>query len=72
MYRMYEDPYSLETELKSLKEYYNQLIEAAERKGCFAVEWDIASDVCQEIAELKERINFAWQDDEADVYGYDY
>ena len=34
MYRMYEDPYALETELKSLKEYYNQLIEVAEQKGC--------------------------------------
>lgn len=59
MYRMYEDPYALETELKSLKEYYNQLLMVAEQKGCFAVEWDIASDVCQEIAELEAELEMA-------------
>lgn len=79
MYRQYEDPYSLETELKSLKEYYIQLMDIAERKGLLAPEWDMASDICQEIMdlketieELKERKNFAIQDMEAEEYGYSY
>lgn len=28
-------------------------------------------DIAIEIAELKDRINFAWQDDEAEMEGYE-
>ena len=50
MYRQYENPYTLEKRLAELKELraYNPEDE----------------DLAQEIAELEERINFAWQDDE--------
>lgn len=61
MYRQYENPYKLEEQLKELKEEYHKAIEEDEDEEtlinleCF-------------IAELEERINFAWQDDEYDDY----
>jgi hypothetical protein len=55
MYRQYEDPHKLEKRLEELM---------AERERC---EDDIDRMYIDEsIAELKERINFAWQDDEYD------
>lgn len=57
MYRQYENPYALEERLKELKEEYRIAIaENADEERLI----DIACD----IAELEERINFAWQDDE--------
>ena len=50
MYRGYENPYRLE---ESLKEAEKML---AEDPGNI--------DIANEVAELKERVNFAWQDDE--------
>jgi hypothetical protein len=29
-------------------------------------------DLVIRIGELEERLNFAWQDDEAEAFGYDY
>ena len=55
MYRQYEDPYKLE----------QQLAEAQERLAQNPDDEDYAI----EVADLKERINFAWQDDE---YECDY
>ena len=52
MYRRYEDPYKLE----------QQLAEAQERLAQDPYDEDLAN----EVAELKDRINFAWQDDEYD------
>ena len=52
MYRQYEDPHKLETQLAELKE---QLANDPN---------DI--ELAISIAELKDRINFAWQDDEYD------
>lgn len=59
MYRQYEDPRKLEDQLAELKE---QLREA------YALGVDVyeLQDLEMEIAELKERINFAWQDEEYD------
>jgi hypothetical protein len=59
MYRQYENPHTLEQQLAELEARY-----VAE------TDLDILMDLAQDIAELKDRINFAWQDDEYD--GYDY
>lgn len=52
MYRQYEDARKLETQLAELKERYAQTTDEIERMY-------LAID----IHELKERINFAWQDE---------
>ena len=57
MYRQYENPYNLEKQLKELKEEYHTAIEAnADEETLINLGYDIA--------ELEERINFAWQDDD--------
>ena len=58
MYRRYENPYRLEEHLAKLKE----------RRANTTDEDEIMS-LDEDIAELKERINFAWQDDEYDEFG---
>ena len=56
MYRQYENPYNLEEQLKELQEKYKKAIEAnADEETIMYLAFDIE--------ELKERINFAWQDD---------
>lgn len=57
IYRQYEDPYKLEQELERLKK--------------LQVDDPYNDDIAIEIAELKDRINFAWQDDEAEMEGYE-
>lgn len=61
MYRQYENPYSLENQLKELE---------AELQEAYALGTDMEDliDLQIEIADLKDRINFAWQDDEYDGY----
>ena len=59
MYRQYEDPHKLERQLKELKEEYRQAIEED-------ADEEYLIDYSYKIAELEERINFAWQDDEYD------
>lgn len=63
MYRQYENPYELNKYLCELEAEYQTLIES----GVDADEEDFIDLYC-EIADIKERINFAWQDDE---YNYD-
>ena len=60
MYRRYEDPYKLEKQLAQLKK---------RRKKSKDEEEIMYLDM--EIAELKDRINFAWQDDEYECEGGD-
>ena len=60
MYRQYENPYKLEEQLKELKEEYHNTTDE-----------DKLISLSESIAELEERINFAWQDDEYDSE-YDY
>lgn len=62
MYRQYENPYELEKQLEELKE---------ELHKAYALGADVyeLEDLEITIAELKERINFAWQDDEYDMNG---
>ena len=61
MFRTYENPVKLQDML-------NDLIE---QRGCDMDE-DSWISLEQEIAELEERINFAWQDDEYDGYDDGY
>lgn len=56
IYRRYEDPYKLEKYLEKLIEEYDE---------------NPDEDLAIEIASVKERINFAWQDDEAEIEGYE-
>lgn len=63
MYRQYENPYKLEKWLEELEKEYQEAIEAnADEQRIMDLQMDIA--------ELKDRINFAWQDDEFDSYDY--
>ena len=55
MYRQYENPHKLQEQLEELKSQYAQCEDEDER-----------IDISLAIADLKERINFAWQDDEFD------
>lgn len=57
MYRSYEDPGLLEAQLAELKEAYAR-----------ETDEDRLIDLAIEIEDLKQRINFAWQDDEYDGY----
>lgn len=56
MYRSYENPYSLEDQLKELEAEYNSIPFNSDNE-------DRLISLGESIAELKERINFAWQDD---------
>lgn len=58
IYRRYEDPYKLEKQLAELKEQRANTINDSE------LEW-----LNEAIAELEERVNFAWQDDEYEMDG---
>ena len=55
MYRQYENPHALQERLERIKEEYNKEIDI-----------DRKIDLHETIAELEERINFAWQDIEYD------
>ena len=59
MYRQYENPYKLQKQLGELKEEYRIAVEAN-------ADEEILTNLAYDIAELEERINFAWQDDEYD------
>lgn len=53
MYRSYEDPYKLQKELDKLRELY-----------CNVTDEDVRIDLAFDIAELEDRLRFAWDDDE--------
>lgn len=60
MYRQYEDPYQIE-----------RLIERAEidmQEAIAMGDEDAQISIAEELAELNDRLNFAWQDDEYDGY----
>ena len=58
MYRQYEDPGKLEARLKVLQEEREAAILDGDEDHVIALDEDIA--------ELKERIRFAWDDEEYD------
>lgn len=62
MYRQYEDPWVLEERLKELEARYNE--------AQFDGEDDV--DLYLEMYELRDRINYAWQDNEYECDCYDY
>lgn len=65
MYRQYENPYELENRLEELKrELHKAYAMGADAENLI--------DLHMEIADLKDRINFAWQDDEYDGYDDNY
>ena len=65
MYRQYENPWELEEELAKL-EYE---LTMAEYEGASNEE---LADIQMSIYEIKDRINFAWQDNEFECDNYDY
>lgn len=58
MYRQYEDPYVIERQIESLEIDMQEAISAGDE------DWQIS--IAEELAELRDRLNFAWQDDEYD------
>lgn len=67
MYRQYEDPYVIEGYLKEAKERLNKAKAEARNDD----DWDRLVYLYQDVEELEERLNFAWQDDEAEANGWE-
>lgn len=65
MYRQYENPYELNKYLCELEAEYQTAVENDE-------DVETLIDLQIDIEVLKDRINFAWQDDEYDCDNYDY
>ena len=63
MYRQYENPRLLEKQLKRLKEEYKILLEQD-------ADLDSLFEMKENISELEERVNFAWQDEYEDQYRF--
>lgn len=57
MHRQYENANTLEKQLEKLKEEYRTAVEND-------ADEDTLINLHVQIAELEERVNFAWQDDE--------
>lgn len=55
MYRQYEDPAKIQKLLDKAKTRLNAAIDAGQ---------DDIIDLHEEVADLEERLNFAWQDEE--------
>jgi len=65
LYRQYEDPYEIQSMLNAARAEYNREINSGRNPE------DLIDEMIR-IHELEERLNFAWQDDEAEAFGYDY
>lgn len=61
MYRQYENPRGLEKQLEEKKARYEEL-KAKVDNG--ELDFDVLVDAQEDIAELEDRVNFAWQDEE--------
>ena len=72
MYRQYENPNELKEYLEDLKTAYLIMSAESENWVFYDGRWEALSDLLNEIADIEERINFAYQDEEAEEYGYDY
>lgn len=59
-YRQYEDPRALEKELKEKKE----LLEKAQNEGA---DEDTLVELHDQVEDLEQRVNIAWQDEEFDM-----
>ena len=65
MYRQYENPYELNKYLCELEAEFDTRFESGE-------DLEALIDLAEDIATLKERINFAWQGQEYDEMNRDY
>ena len=65
MYRQYENPYELNKYLCELEAEYDTRLEEGEPL-------EDLIDLIIDIETLKERLNFAWHDDEYECDNYDY
>lgn len=75
MYRQYENPRELEQKLQYLKNRKEKIEkEMHEEKEKYQNNQELVNDLEQEISELEQRINFAWQDEEylENLPRYDY
>ena len=71
MYRIFENPYTLESELANKKQQYEEFMLSNKRRMKASHPeserlWDIALHMHEDISALTERVNFAWQDQEFD------
>lgn len=62
MYRQYEDPRKIHKMLEESKKAYE------EAKRCDPENIDLLIDLANEVESLRERENFAWQDEEYDEF----
>ena len=65
LYRRYEDPYEIQSMLHEARAEYNRELNSGRNP-------EDLIDLVIWIGELEERLHFAWQDDEAEQFGYDY
>ena len=65
LYRQYEDPFEIRNMLDEARAEYNREVDGG-------TDPEDLIDLVIRISELEERLNFAWQDDEAEAFGYDY
>ena len=63
MYRQYENPYKIERMLDEAR----AALELAKAEGA---DEDRIISLHEDVAILEERLNFAWQDDEAECEGW--
>lgn len=68
MYRQYENPHTLENELKELIAERKELISTPTDDANF--NWDLLKNMDIRISELEDRINFAWQDYDSEYYDF--
>lgn len=75
MYRQYENPHDLEREKRKLEKERSSILadmERYENEGnldAVSRMFDVYVEICQDINELSDRINFAYQDEEFDEMG---
>ena len=77
MYRRYEDPWKVEDMLKDAEEKLARIkadMDQAENEGGFEFLFEAYISAVEDVAELRDRVRFAWDDQEYDencaLYGY--
>lgn len=69
IYRQYEDPWKLEDQLKEAKVKLEEAREKLRHDPDNEKLWDEVEHYALEVHGLKERVNFAWQDQEYESEG---